>query len=711
MKKHLLGRVLAGALLVCAGGPTWADEVDSLDYVAPPATATAQLKSASVGVIKARSFKLAPVTAAVTKSAVKSTQADSSTPQPLQVGFGRPVADLKSAAATGAQLVWQGQADGSQAAAISVTSPNAVRIRLGVRVYRLPTKAVLRVRSADGKSVDEATGQEIYSLIAANVASGDNSEAAYIWWPGVEGEEAVLEITLPNGVSPSEVEIAVPVISHIYASASTDWKPQGIPLEKTVWPSDGKCYADATCKAEWLQQSNATAHMEFVASAADEWFGRVSICTGTLLNDSGSTRTPYFLTANHCIGSQTVASSLRTFWGHRSTSCNGSSNSSTAIATKGATLLYRELSFDTSFLQLLGSLPTTVPVTFAGWTTTQLANGSPVTGIHSPGGDLLKFSTGTVSGYYRYLEANAAGPANGEYIGVLWNSGVTEGGSSGSALFNNNKQVVGQLRGGYSYCSNMAGKDYYGRFDLAYNAGLRAYLSPITCTKVSASLSSNQKLQSGECLRSPSKRYTFMMQSDGNAVVYDRVTGIWSTKTNGANRFLFFQTNGDLVVYGGSTPVWTSSTFNRGGTRLTMQDDGNLVINRANGSAVWSSKGGMTPFCGFASSTLSAGQKLTANQFLASPNSRYCFLMQSDGNAVIYDVNRGIWSTGTNGANRFLFFQTNGDLVVYGGSTPLWTSATFNRSGTRLTLQDDGNLVIYRANNTGVWSSKGGLVR
>jgi hypothetical protein len=55
---------------------------------------------------------------------------------------------------------------------------------------------------------------------------------------------------------------------------------------------------------------------------------------------------------------------------------------------------------------------------------------------------------------------------------MIWtlNQGVTEGGSSGSALFTSSgRQLIGQLYGGYSSCANPTGADIYGRFDLVSN--------------------------------------------------------------------------------------------------------------------------------------------------------------------------------------------------------------------------------------------------
>ena len=54
---------------------------------------------------------------------------------------------------------------------------------------------------------------------------------------------------------------------------------------------------------------------------------------------------------------------------------------------------------------------------------------------------------------------------------ATWNQGVTEGGSSGSPLFDQNHRIVGQLHGGPSVCGGSQLWDFYGRFDLSWTGG------------------------------------------------------------------------------------------------------------------------------------------------------------------------------------------------------------------------------------------------
>lgn len=107
---------------------------------------------------------------------------------------------------------------------------------------------------------------------------------------------------------------------------------------------------------------------------------------------------------------------------------------------------------------------------------------------------------------------------------------------------------------------------------------------------------------------------------------------------------------------------------------------------------------------------LLANQVLYPGQQLHSKNNAYHLVMQSDGNAVVYNnKNQAIWSSQTYGSGaQTLNMQADGDLVLYTAfSKPKWASNTGGTQGAYLYMQDDGNLVIYDSANQPVWNSKG----
>lgn len=107
-------------------------------------------------------------------------------------------------------------------------------------------------------------------------------------------------------------------------------------------------------------------------------------------------------------------------------------------------------------------------------------------------------------------------------------------------------------------------------------------------------------------------------------------------------------------------------------------------------------------------SSLSPGQKMQANQYIESFNTRYVLLMQPDGNLVEYgnDGFKVIWHSHTSGnPGAYATFQGDGNLVVYAADGhALWNSGV-RPGATRMTVQDDAHLVTYNASSKALWWS------
>ena len=104
--------------------------------------------------------------------------------------------------------------------------------------------------------------------------------------------------------------------------------------------------------------------------------------------------------------------------------------------------------------------------------------------------------------------------------------------------------------------------------------------------------------------------------------------------------------------------------------------------------------------------TLRSGEWLLKEQSLSSENGYYRFIMQGDGNLVLYVGNRPLWSSGTYGkAVIGVTMQTDGNLVIYSPQwQPLWHSNTWGKPGSYLVVQNDGNVVIYNP-NCPIWAT------
>jgi hypothetical protein len=101
------------------------------------------------------------------------------------------------------------------------------------------------------------------------------------------------------------------------------------------------------------------------------------------------------------------------------------------------------------------------------------------------------------------------------------------------------------------------------------------------------------------------------------------------------------------------------------------------------------------------------GEILSPGQSIASPNGRYRFIYQGDGNLVLYDGGRPTWASNTAGKpTGVCIMQGDGNLVIYDpGPHPIWASNTNGHNGSGLVLQDDGNVVIYDPGGHAVWAT------
>ena len=107
---------------------------------------------------------------------------------------------------------------------------------------------------------------------------------------------------------------------------------------------------------------------------------------------------------------------------------------------------------------------------------------------------------------------------------------------------------------------------------------------------------------------------------------------------------------------------------------------------------------------------LAANQWLEMNQQLLSPNGKTRLVMQNDGNLTLYRVDTGavLWNTATGGtAATHLVMQADGNLVLYNSanSAAFWNSGTFGHPGASLMLGDDGNLLIVDPNGAQLWAT------
>lgn len=396
-------------------------------------------------------------------------QANQRSRKRLVIGVARHV-DTSTALPTASQLAWSA-VPGGFAAQAAVSSPRAGALRLAIDLAGVPTdvEMVFFGSAAPGR-------------LLGPVRVGSIADRGAPWWsPLTDGDTQTVEFFVPGERDARAATLRLSGVSHVFTTIESAFTKR----ESEIGDS-GSCNVDVKCSdllasQAFLDARNAVAQMVF----NDGNF--VGLCTGTLLNDAdASTQTPWFYGANHCFENerlpfktpaqmQSVASTLNTLWFFEATSCNARATPPYSQSFSGATLVYNNPGADVLFLRLNSAPP---PGSyFAGWDSSAVPPGAAIVVIHHPEGDLKKVSKGSVLQYSTPQPPLLGGPST-PFSEVKYNSGTTEGGSSGAGLFTfNGSQYLlrGGLYGGGALCTSFNDSDWYSQFDKVY-AALSPYL-------------------------------------------------------------------------------------------------------------------------------------------------------------------------------------------------------------------------------------------
>ena len=336
-------------------------------------------------------------------------------------------------------IEWSEQADGSFVGSFHITSSGAASLRVGIRAD-LPLGAEIRFF---GPGSDErfpvSTHEDLYVL---------DGEIRTLWSPSVDGDTLGIEISLPSEKAVDAFRVAIDTVAHS-GQAIVD-------LGKARKLDCSHIHIDVECRADRTHGSVEDA----VAQIRFEDDGGSYLCTGTLVNDTlDDSFIPYFLTANHCLGTQRVADTLEAWWFYQRESCGDAGLDPRFVQISGgADLLATRMSSDITLLRLRGPVPG--GLAFAGWSSGAISHPAGMYGIHHPAGVIKKYSGGSTRGN-RDSEVEEEVVRNA--IGAQWSEGVTEGGSSGSGLFlRDGGHLVGVLSHGPDCDYNIT--DYYGPF-------------------------------------------------------------------------------------------------------------------------------------------------------------------------------------------------------------------------------------------------------
>lgn len=333
---------------------------------------------------------------------------------------------------------WETLSDGSRVWRIGIKSTDAKSLNLNYKDFFMPKGATLFVYNLNKSMVLGAFTE---------INNNDNGQFATAITTGFI---TVVEYYEPV-YSAGQGRFTISQVVHAYKDIMGFTSVLELP-----------CNININCPigAPWVAQKRSVARMTFQLA------GSGYLCTGSLVNNTTGDRTPYFLTAEHC--SSDNWNTLVMDFNYESPTCSGTISGSSQTMV-GATL--KASNFDTDFrlLQLNNPVPANINAFFNGWDNsgTQPQN---ETAIHHPGGAIKKIS---VDNNPAVTSSGFGGRLVNGFWQVVWDQGMTEGGSSGCPLYDQNKRVVGQNLGGVAaQCENpQAVYKVFGKFSESWAHG------------------------------------------------------------------------------------------------------------------------------------------------------------------------------------------------------------------------------------------------
>ena len=337
---------------------------------------------------------------------------------------------------------------------LRIRSSGAYSLNLIFDQYKLPENARLFL-------ISESTGE-----IKGAYTSDNNSEKHLFAVEPIEGDELLVQYEEPVNAS-FRGELQIAKVAHDYIGIATkDHRPLGI---------SGSCNVNVNCDIANGSENIRDGVCRIIIEGTE-------ICTGTMVNNTALDGTPYILTANHCIKSETQAQTSIFLFNYESPYC-GSIDGDVSHSLSGSSLKASFDSLDFALVRLNNVPPANYRSYLVGWNRKNIAPSSSIC-IHHPLGDIKKISIDNDAAVTSKF--NSSYHPKGFWNVLRWEYGVTEQGSSGGPLLDQNKQLIGCLTGGSASCPpGLPTNDYFEKFALAWNyraesnKQLKVWLDPL----------------------------------------------------------------------------------------------------------------------------------------------------------------------------------------------------------------------------------------
>ncbi len=336
---------------------------------------------------------------------------------------------------------------------IGIRSKGAYSLNLIFDKMILPEKSSIFIYTPD------------HSTILGSFTSDNEQSSGYFSFYPIPGDEIIVEYNEPEEVK-NQGQIHIFKVNHDYKNAFGT-RPLG---------EAGLCNRDVYCPDVVVFSKEKQSVVDLIIAGHE-------LCTGTLINNVRQDKTPYMITAGHCISSDSDAQQTLICFNYESPYCGNGKRSLNGYANQtlnGSLLKSRSDSLDFALVELETVPPSEFRPYYAGWNKSGTIPSSSFS-IHHPLGDVKKISVDNNS--------PAIGSFNSEFVSnsfwVIgkWETGTTEAGSSGGPLFNDKKLFIGSLTGGNSTCTDPT-NDFFSMFSKQWNyynsqgSQLKVWLDP-----------------------------------------------------------------------------------------------------------------------------------------------------------------------------------------------------------------------------------------
>ncbi len=368
---------------------------------------------------------------------------------------------------------WTTLNDGTKVWRLTLSSPEAMSVCAYFDGFYLPEGSALFIYNADRTYFEGPIGSE------------ENNNHMRYMTNDIWGESITLEYIQPADV------VGEPVLDVMGAGHFFQYVyPPAELADAQRGGASGGCQVDVNCPEGefWTAQRDGVVRLR-ITDGND-----IGLCSGSLVNTTAFDCRQYVLSAMHC--APTVSDADMAFLQFRFNyerpmedanddgvpeweECSVLGGSSARNRTGAIRLADSNDDSPNGFegsdfllLEVEDDIPDNYRPFFAGWDATNTTSPSGK-GIHHPSGDYKKISE------YTQPAQSIWWGAPGSHWEVRWSAtetdhGTTEGGSSGSPLYNEAKRIIGTLSSGFSDCvqSGQFGPnapDQYGKMSYHWN--------------------------------------------------------------------------------------------------------------------------------------------------------------------------------------------------------------------------------------------------